>query len=488
MQLDGYPPSISISFNIVPIAETRPGCFATRLRSELHFSQTLSPNHESRFEILHQASISHAKAVESAAKPPRLVPQSRLHRLCHSFLTMIIQPRIRGFVCTTSHPEGCAQHVRENIASVHKMGPIDGAPKKALVIGASTGYGLSSRITAAFGGKAATLGIFFEKPCSETKPGTAGWYNSAAFEKEATAAGLYATSINGDAFSDEIKQQTIERIKTDLGEVDCVIYSLASPRRTHPRTGETLRSVLKPIDQPFRAKNLNTDKMIVNEVEIEPATDDEIRQTIDVMGGEDWEMWIDALDDAGVLAPNTTTFTYSYIGPEVTWPIYKNGTIGRAKNDLERAAKAITAKLAAGKGGRALVSVNKAVVTQASSAIPVVPLYISLLFAVMKKAGTHEDCIDQTNRLFQQRLFGDADPQPDDHGRIRIDDWEMDPAIQTEVSRLWQLVSTENIADIADVKGYQENFLRLFGFGLKDVDYSASTNPMVNVPSLANPA
>jgi len=395
---------------------------------------------------------------------------------------MIIAPKIRGFICTTAHPEGCAKHVADQIAVVKSRGPIAGGPKKVLVIGSSTGYGLSSRIAAAFGSGAATVGVFFEKPAEEDRCGTAGWYNSAAFEKEAAAAGLYARSFNGDAFSDDIKSQVIEAIKADLGQVDCVIYSLASPRRTHPKTGEVFKSVLKPIGQTYTNKNLNTTSGVVNEVTIEPANEDEIAQTVAVMGGEDWEMWVDALLAAGVLAEGVQTVAYSYIGPEVTWPIYTKGTIGTAKLDLERVQRELDTKLAALKG-KAWVSVNKALVTQASSAIPVVPLYISLLYKVMKAEGTHEDTIEQMDRLFRDRLCS-GNPQPDADGRIRVDDWEMKPAVQALVDERWKEVTTENLGELADFAGYQSSFLRLFGFGLEGVNYEADTNPNVVVPSL----
>lgn len=396
---------------------------------------------------------------------------------------MIIAPKIRGFICTTAHPEGCARHVADQIAVVRSRGPIANGPKKVLVIGASTGYGLASRIAAAFGSGAATIGVFFERPGEPGRTATAGWYNSAAFEKEAAAAGLYARSFNGDAFSDELKSQVIEAIRSDLGQVDCVIHSLASPRRTHPRTGEVFKSVLKPIGETYTNKNLHTGTGVVNEVTIEPAAGDDIAQTVAVMGGEDWEMWIDALLAANALAQGAQTVAYSYIGPEVTWPIYKNGTIGRAKEDLERVQRVLDGKLAA-LGGKAWVSVNKALVTQASSAIPVVPLYISLLYKVMKAQGTHEDCIEQMDRLFRDRLYS-GQPQPDEAGRIRVDDWEMAPAVQNLIAQRWQQVTTENLAELADFAGYQSSFLRLFGFGLEGVDYDAETDPDVPVPSLA---
>jgi enoyl-[acyl-carrier protein] reductase/trans-2-enoyl-CoA reductase (NAD+) len=397
---------------------------------------------------------------------------------------MVVTPKIRGFICTTAHPVGCAAHVASQIAVVKKNGPIANGPKKVLVIGSSTGYGLASRIAAAFGSSAATIGVFFERASEGDRTATAGWYNSAAFEKEAAAAGLYARSFNGDAFSDEMKKEVVEAVKKDLGQVDCVIYSLASPRRTHPRTQEVFKSVLKPIGQTYTNKNLNTSNGVVNEVTIESANDDEIAQTIAVMGGEDWEMWIDALQSAGALAPGARTLAYSYIGPSLTWPIYKNGTIGQAKNDLERAQAAIDQKLAP-LGGKAWISVNKALVTQASSAIPVVPLYISLLYKAMKAAGSHEECAEQMDRLFRDRLQVENPPQ-DESGRLRLDDWEMAPEIQNLVGERWNAVSSENLAELADFAGYQASFLRLFGFGLDGVDYTA--NVEINVPIASIPA
>jgi len=395
---------------------------------------------------------------------------------------MIIAPKIRGFICTTAHPEGCAKHVAEQIAVVKSRGLIENGPKRVLVIGSSTGYGLSSRIAAAFGSNAATLGVFFERPGEADRTATAGWYNTRAFEQEAAAAGLYARSINGDAFSNEIKSEVIAAIKADLGQIDLVIYSLASPRRTDPNTGEVYKSVLKPIGSSYTNKNLNTTTGVVNEITIEPAEGDDIRQTVAVMGGEDWELWTDALMEVGVLAEGVQTLAYSYIGPEVTWPIYKNGTIGRAKEDLERVQRALDAKLAP-IHGKAWVSVNKALVTQASSAIPVVPLYISLLYKVMKAEGTHEDCIEQMDRLLRDRLYN-GKPQPDEAGRIRVDDWEMAPQVQKLVGERWQEVDTENFTTLGDFAGYQSSFLRLFGFGLEGVDYAVDTDPAVGIPSL----
>jgi enoyl-[acyl-carrier protein] reductase/trans-2-enoyl-CoA reductase (NAD+) len=395
---------------------------------------------------------------------------------------MIVAPKIRGFICTTAHPTGCAKHVANQIAVVKNRGPITNAPKKVLVIGASTGYGLASRIATAFGGGAATIGVFFERGAEGDRTATAGWYNTAAFEREAAAAGLYARSFNGDAFSDELKKTVVEAVKQDLGQVDCVVYSLASPRRQHPRTGEVFKSVLKPIGQSYSNKNLNTSNGQVNEVSIEPANDEEISHTTAVMGGEDWEMWMDALQEAGALAPGVRTLAYSYIGPSLTWPIYKNGTIGRAKEDLERAQRDIEAKLAP-LGGKAWVSVNKALVTQASSAIPVVPLYISILYKAMKAAGNHEECAEQMDRLFRERL-NSSTPTVDDAGRIRLDDWEMADELQSLIADRWAKVTTENLGELGDFAGYQESFHRLFGFGLAGVDYSADVDVQVPIPSI----
>lgn len=396
---------------------------------------------------------------------------------------MIVAPKIRGFICTTAHPQGCAKHVAQQIDVVKNRGSIANGPKRVLVIGSSTGYGLSSRIAAAFGCNAATVGVFFERPSEGDRTATAGWYNTAAFEKEAQAAGLYARSFNGDAFSDAVKTEVIAAIKADLSQVDCVIYSLASPRRTHPKTGEVFKSVLKPIGEVFTNKNLNTTNGAVTEVSIEAVQGDDIAQTVAVMGGEDWEMWIDALLEAGVLANGVQTVSYSYIGPEVTWPIYKNGTIGRAKEDLEHVQRKLDTKLAE-INGKAWVSVNKALVTQASSAIPVVPLYISLLYKVMKDMAIHEDCIEQMDRLFRERLYS-GHPQPDEVGRIRLDDWEMKPEVQALVAERWAQVNTENLAEFGDFAGYQSSFLRLFGFGLDGVDYDADTDPSIAIPSVA---
>jgi enoyl-[acyl-carrier protein] reductase/trans-2-enoyl-CoA reductase (NAD+) len=395
---------------------------------------------------------------------------------------MIIKPKVRGFVCVTAHPEGCAAHVQEWIDHVKAKGPISGGPKKVLVLGASTGYGLASRVTAAFGSGAATLGVSFDRPSEDGRPATPGWYNTISFMKAARAAGLYARSINGDAFSADIKQQALDLIRADLGQVDLVVYSLASPRRTHPKTGVVHKSCLKPVGQSYTNKTVDTDKGIVSTVTIEPASEQEVADTVAVMGGEDWEMWMQALSDAKLLAPGAQSVAYSYIGPDVTWAIYKNGTIGMAKNDLERAAKNIDSLLKLNGGGRAFISVNKALVTQASSAIPVVPLYISILYRIMKAAGTHEGCIEQMRRLFATHMYGGNNPKFDEAGRVRIDDWEMRPEIQAAVREIWPRVTTENLAAETDVATYRSEFLKLFGFGLPGINYETETEPHVPMP------
>ena len=387
----------------------------------------------------------------------------------------VLKPRVRGFICITSHPDGCAAAVREQIAYVKSRKPIQGGPKSVLVIGASTGYGLSSRISAAFGSGAATLGVFFERNGEGDKPGSPGWYNTAGFHSEAKKAGLKAVSLNGDAFSAELKAQVIEAIKSKMpgGKIDLVVYSLASPRRTAP-DGVTYKSVLKPTGARFHAKNLDTDKKVVNEVTLETASADDIAQTVKVMGGEDWELWMNALDGAGVLKEGCQTVAYSYIGPQVTWPIYKDGTIGKAKEDLERAGRKIDDLMKLHRG-RAFVSVNKAVVTQASSAIPVVPLYVSLLFKIMKAKGTHEGCIEQIQRLFEKQMYDGNALDFDENGRVRIDDWEMAPDVQKAVFDAWPQVTTETFDAHADFAGYQTDFMKNFGFGLAGIDYEAPT-------------
>lgn len=388
---------------------------------------------------------------------------------------IVIKPRIRGFICVTAHPLGCEANVLEQIEYVKKQKPIANGPKRVLIIGASTGYGLASRISAAFGSNASTIGLFFEKPSEDGKPASAGWYNSAAFDKAAKKAGLYSHSINGDAFSYEVKDQTIDVIKRDLGQVDLVVFSLASPRRKSPVTGRVHSSVLKPIGKSFTAKTLDTDRALVKEITIEPGNVDDIAETIAVMGGEPWEIWIDRLATAGVLAPGAKTVAYSYIGPEVTWPVYKEGTIGAAKADLERAAERIDEMLL-GIGGKAYVSINQAIVTQASSAIPVVPLYISLLFKELKKRNILEGAIEQIHRLLSDQLYG-SNIRYDERGRLRIDDLEMRPDVQQAVAELWEKVSSDNLLELSDFNQYKSDFLKLFGFGISGIDYDAPVDP-----------
>lgn len=394
---------------------------------------------------------------------------------------MIVTPKFRGFICTTAHPAGCEYSVRQQVEYVKKQKNVSGA-KKVLVIGASTGYGLSSRIAAAFGCGAATIGIFFERPASGNRTASAGWYNSAAFEKMAREEGLYAKSINGDAFSNEIKQQTIELIKKDLGKVDLIIYSLASPRRTHPVTGEVFNSVIKPIGPAYTSKTVDFHTQQVAETTIEPATEDEIRQTVAVMGGEDWYMWIEALKNADVLEDNAMTVAYSYVGPEMTHAVYREGTIGRAKDDLEKTAGKITTDFKES-GVKGYVSINKAVVTQASAAIPVISLYISALFKTMKKMNNHEGCIEQMYRMFSDRLYS-GDLKPDAKGRICMDDLEMLPEVQAEVSCLWAEANNENVKEITDIEGYRKEFFRLFGFEFEAVDYGADVDIDVKINSI----
>lgn len=395
---------------------------------------------------------------------------------------MVIKPRVRGFMCVTAHPVGCAANVQAQIDYVRRQGALPGGPKKVLVIGASTGYGLASRITAAFGCGAATLGVFFEKEASENRPASAGWYNAAAFHQYAHADGLYARSINGDAFSDAVKQKAIDTIRADLGQVDLVIYSLAAPRRQHPESGEVFQSTLKPIGKDVVQRGINTDKETIQEVALPAATDEEIASTVAVMGGEDWQMWIDALDEAGVLAPGAKTTAFTYIGERITWDIYWHGTIGAAKQDLDRRVLDIRKQLEK-YDGDARVSVLKAVVTQASSAIPIMPLYLALLFRVMKADGSHEGCIEQLYRLFRDGLYSDA-PVRDEEGRLRVDQLELRPEVQDQVANLWQQVTTENLHELTDFRGYQKEFLRLFGFGLEGVDYAADVDPVVPIPQL----
>ncbi|CAM2866563.1 enoyl-ACP reductase FabV [Vibrio rarus] len=394
---------------------------------------------------------------------------------------MIIKPRIRGFICTTTHPVGCEANVKQQIAYTKAQGPIANAPKRVLVVGSSSGYGLSSRIAAAFGGGASTIGVFFEKAGTEKKPGTAGFYNAAAFDKLAHEEGLYAKSLNGDAFSNEAKQKAIDLIKEDLGQIDMVVYSLASPVRKLPETGELIRSALKPIGNTYTSTAVDTNKDQIIEASIEPATEQEIADTVTVMGGEDWELWINALSEAGVLADGCKTVAYSYIGTELTWPIYWDGALGRAKMDLDRAATALNEKLSA-TGGSANVAVLKSVVTQASSAIPVMPLYIAMVFKKMREEGVHEGCMQQIFRMFSERLYkadGSA-AEVDESNRLRLDDWELREDIQQHCRDLWPQITSENIRDLTDYQEYKDEFLSLFGFGLEGIDYSADVDTLVD--------
>ncbi|AEH32925.1 Short-chain alcohol dehydrogenase [Vibrio anguillarum 775] len=395
-------------------------------------------------------------------------------------MNMIIKPKIRGFICTTTHPVGCEANVKEQIAYTKAQGPIKNAPKRVLVVGSSSGYGLSSRITAAFGGGAATIGVFFEKPGTDKKPGTAGFYNAAAFDKLAHEAGLYAKSLNGDAFSHQAKQKAIELIKQDLGQIDMVVYSLASPVRKLPETGELIRSSLKPIGQTYTATAVDTNKDIIIEASVEPATEQEIADTVTVMGGQDWELWIHALAEAGVLAQGCKTVAYSYIGTELTWPIYWDGALGKAKMDLDRAASALNEQLSV-LGGTANVAVLKSVVTQASSAIPVMPLYIAMVFKKMREQGVHEGCIEQIYRMFSQRLYKEdgSAPEVDEQNRLRLDDWELREDIQKHCRELWPQITTENLKELTDYVEYKEEFLKLFGFGVDGVDYEADVDTEV---------
>lgn len=395
---------------------------------------------------------------------------------------MVIKPKIRGFICTNAHPVGCAAHVQEQIEYVKQQGQIENGPKNVLVIGASTGYGLASRITAAFGAGAKTLGIFFEKEGSEKKTASAGWYNTAAFQQAAEEAGLWSKNINGDAFSDELKQKTIDTIKAELGKVDLVVYSLASPRRKDPKSDEVYSSTLKPIGSAITTKNLNTSKRVIDEMTVEAANEDEIANTVKVMGGEDWELWIDALKQADVLADGFKTTAYTYIGKELTWPIYGHATIGKAKEDLDRATLAIR-ETTADINGEAYVSSLNAVVTQASSAIPIMPLYISALFKVMKGDGTYEGTIEQIHGLFTENLYGQS-PRFDDGGHLFQNYKELEDGVQARVQTIWDTVDTDTIDELTDYVGYHNEFLKLFGFGVDGVDYEAGVDATVEINHL----
>lgn len=391
---------------------------------------------------------------------------------------MVIKPKVRGFICTNAHPVGCSASVEEQIGYVRSQGDLGDGPKNVLILGCSTGYGLASRIVSSFGYGAKTLGVCFEKPPSERKTGTAGWYNTAAFHQFASAEDIYAKTLNGDAFSNEMKQQVIDTLKADMGKVDLIIYSLASPRRTDPETGEVYKSTLKPVGQDYKTKTYDTDKDLIHEVALEAANEDEIANTIKVMGGEDWELWLKALSDADLLAQNCKTTAYTYIGKELTWPIYGQATIGKAKEDLDRAASAINSQLS-NLNVKAYVSSLKALVTQASSAIPVMPLYISLIYKVMKEEGTHEGCIEQINGLFKEKLLIES-PETDADNRLRMDGKETNDATQAKIKVLWDQVTQENFHDLSDYAGYHHEFLKLFGFDIDHVDYEADVDPLVD--------
>jgi enoyl-[acyl-carrier protein] reductase / trans-2-enoyl-CoA reductase (NAD+) len=388
----------------------------------------------------------------------------------------IVKQRSRGFICINAHPQGCAAMVESQIRAMSSAGAGGrSGPQNVLVIGASTGYGLATRIAAAWGFGAKTFGVFFERPPEGKKTATAGYYNSAAFHRRARRDGLYAASVNGDAFSDDVKRETADRIHKDLGQLDLVVYSLASPRRTNPRDGRIYQSALKPVGESFSGKTVDLSTRLVGEVTLEPASQQEIDETVAVMGGEDWQWWIELLLEGNLLAEGARTLAYSYVGPKVTWPIYRDGTIGLAKKHLAATAGHLDGVLQSRLGGHAWVSVNKAVVTQASAAIPMIPLYLSLLFGVMKRQGLHEGCIEQMRRLAVEHLAGGKTPTTDEQGMIRLDDLELSNGVQTEVMELWNQATTENLEQISDLAGFRLDFNNLFGFEVEGVDYEQPT-------------
>lgn len=392
---------------------------------------------------------------------------------------MVVQPKVKGFMCTTAHPEGCKESVRRQIEYVKSQPKAEG-PKKVLVLGASMGYGLASRIALTYACGADSIGVIFDKPGKEKRTASAGWYNTAAFEQFAQTDGHYAKSINGDAYSQEIKEETIALIKKDFGQVDMVIYSLAAPRRKAP-DGVTYRSVLKTVDKEFTNQSIDLLTNELTTVTIPPATEEEINDTIKVMGGEDWMLWMEALQEADVLADGAKTVAYSYIGPELTYPIYYDGSIGQAKQDLYRTADKINEHI---QGTEAYVAVNKAVVTQSSSAIPIVPLYISILFKVMKELNLHEGCIEQMYRLVHDRLCVEGGVPTDENHLIRMDDYEMKPEVQEEVKKIWEKISPENLSELTDIDGYWQEFYEIFGFRIEGVDYDADVNIQTSIPSI----
>lgn len=392
---------------------------------------------------------------------------------------MIIRPRARGFICTTAHPTGCAANVREQIDFVAQKEIISG-PANVLVIGGSTGYGLASRITAAFGCRAKTISVSLERAPTAKKTATAGWYNNVAFDREARNKGLFSTTINGDAFSNDIKEQSIEAVRSEMGTIDLMVYSLAAPVRTHPDTGKLHRSVIKPIENALRSRtlilDLETGTGNLQDIEIDPASEQETADTVAVMGGEDWQTWVDRLDAQNLLASHFKTVSYTYLGSELTYAIYRGGTIGRAKKDLDRSCIAINRSFD-GTSRKAYVAVLKTVVTQASTAIPIVPLYFSILFSIMKEHGNYENCMAHIDRMFREELYGKSDMRVDSEGRIRMDNFELGEAVQTEVRRRWNAINDTNLSEMADIDGFREEFLRLFGFGIQGVDYEADVDP-----------
>jgi enoyl-[acyl-carrier protein] reductase / trans-2-enoyl-CoA reductase (NAD+) len=391
---------------------------------------------------------------------------------------MIIKPRIRGFICTTAHPRGCAAIIDEQIRWMKAQAPIVGAPRNVLVVGGSGGYGLASRIVAGFGTGARTLCLSFEKEPAEERTATAGWYNNRAFDRAAAAEGLYARSVNADAFADGTKAQIADVIRNDLGGIDLLVYSLAAPVRTDPKTGVLYRSAIKPVGRAVHIKTLNVEKGVVHEVDLAPASDEEIRSTVKVMGAEDWQLWVEYLRERQLLCAGFKTVAYTYIGSELTWPIYWEGTLGKAKEDLDRAATIMRQALAP-LHGDARVAVLKAVVTQASSAIPVVPLYVSLLFKAMKDKAVHEEAIHHIERLFRRHLYNGGTPaQFDNVGRLRVDDLELREDVQAQVRERWAIVDTDNLMELSDLAGFRRDFLRIFGFEADGVDYEADVSPL----------
>ena len=395
---------------------------------------------------------------------------------------MIVKPRIRGFICTTAHPFGCQANVAAQVDYVQAQPDLaESGIKNVLILGCSGGYGLACRVVSAFGCGAATLGVSFEREPSATRTATAGWYNNIAFEEAAASAGVYAQTIDADAFADETRSEVIDKIQADFiaagrGKIDLVVYSLASPVRPHPRTGVLHRSTIAPLGEALDIKSVHVDRGEVIQVNLDPATPEETADTVKVMGGEDWEYWMEALADADVLAQGVKTVAFTYIGTELTWPIYWEGTLGQAKLDLDRASQAISERLK-GIGGDARVAVLKAIVSQASSAIPVVPLYVALLFKVMKEQGNHEEIIGHIHRMFATQLADGSELRLDEDGRIRMDDIELTEGVQAEVQRRWPLVTTENLDELGDLSGFREDFLKIFGFGFEGVDYEADVDP-----------